>query len=1234
MRTILVAVANLIGIALFAALAAQPASADTSYANQAGRPAGTYRNEALNFQLDLSDTPYVVVDMTEQIPDASFAAMRFDPMIFSMAIAEDLGTAMSVDQYAEIVKTATLANLTAASDEASADDIRVIGERFVDGERAVQLGFEGSVDGVDATYVITVVVRNSMAYQLTSFAGGAQAQTIEAEANSLADSFSFVGEATASANRHKAVDAYRSEAFAYALSSDSDIWFPWSAYSEDYPFADIGALGAKGYGAVLMPVCWQGTPPNRAALLDVFMEQFGEEYPSSFISNEQGIEKDGALGLYMSGKDLADGETYLYEFWMASNDRCAYVLGTWGPDALPDTREDTARFWDGIELLESPGVFAAGAADTERASNAFFLNRLGMHYFDARSYREAFRYLEQATDLDPSESSYPMNALRVLSELDAYQEAYDWLQPRLENYPDDLYVRSWDAWLSYQTGDNDKAVSLYKELFAAGYREDEEFRIYMELLADRGDWEQLDAEFAAYAGAELNESMKLLKATLLSQRDRHEDALAILDELSVGRPFNAELVYTRIEVYDAMGNYAEILGLAESLIANGYESLESWFWKGYAEFYLRSYLKARDSFETARRISPTTNIVKEYLAEINGILGEGDNASIQEPVAVVALPRDLQQLVDEPAYGNTLEGYGAFFLHRIVGFDFDGDDTVGKTHYQQIKIVDSQGMEQYSTLEFDFDPAFEQMYVNKLVVRDENGEVIAEGDPDSYYVTTTVDGYEASTEQTAHLPVPGLAPGVSIEVVVSKAIGVEPGSMPLEVHYLSGARPIEYSAVYVTGDQDKFAWQAFGVGEPRRSGNSTIWELTNPVVYRWEPMQPYYDRLLPWVYVGSTDTDWNAAGTDYYGKIVDKLDITRVADNAKRLVRGVDDVARKIEVLSAYVQEQLRYEAIEFGRRAYIPKTARETLRDRYGDCKDHAVLLYSMLNAVDIPAELALVNLNQQVLTDLPNVDQFDHMIVSVPRGEQRLFIDTTDKNFSLGSMPPRYMAGNHALIIGETSELVSIPNFELGDSTLHVEREVEKMQDSELKVSEVGIFSGFQAAELRGQLRDIEPSEMQATLQRWVASRYNDAIVDDVFVDNLLAADAELIIELVYRLPIDEGESFKLPGFFEAEYLEFSRVADRRFVFDMPVPFSVSSVTTVLQTAEEKIGIASKKADAGESKFANWSRKVESSDESWVFSLEYTGQRSEYAADDYGEFAEFHRKLVSTIEQPLIVE
>lgn len=807
------------------------------------------------------------------------------------------------------------------------------------------------------------------------------------------------------------------------------------------------------------------------------------------------------------------------------------------------------------------------------------------------------------------------------------------MQPRIANHADDLVVRSWDAWLAYQTDHSDKAVRVYDELFSAGYREDDEFALYVNMLADREEWDKIEVDVAEYAADGMTEPLQQLQADLLKRRGRYEEALTVLDEMMTGRPFNADLVYSKIEVYDELEQPAEVLRLAEILIEKNYRSLESYFYKGYAEYQLKSYIKSRESFNAALKYSPTNSTIQEYLDSVSSILGEGENASISEPLTAVALPESMQPLVDDVSHVETIEGYGAYFINRITGYAFSGGDTLSKTHVQQIKIQDEQGVEQFSTLEFNFDPAYEQFYVNRLVVRDEDGTVIAEGDPAAYYVTSTVDGYEASTEKTAHLPVPSLAPGVVVEVVATKSISVEDEEFPLDTHYLSGSRPIKHSAVFVTGKHDKLGHVSFGVDEPVKRGNSLIWQLTAPVVYRWEPMQPYYDRMLPWVTIGTMSPDWNQAGTDYLALISDKLNTERVADTARRLVRGVEDEHRKIEMISRYVQKELHYEAIEFGRRAYVPKSARETLRDRYGDCKDHAVLLYSMLNAVDIPAQLALVNLNQRVLTDMPNIDQFDHMIVSVPLDGERLFIDATDKDLSLGRTPPRYMAGNHALVLNEASELLPIPEFSVGDSELQVEREIERTAYNELKVLEVGVFSGHQAAELRGQLREIETSEMLSSMQRWVADRYSDAIVDDVFVDNVFEADHELVVELQYRLPLDD-ESFKLPGFFEATFLDYERLPDRRFGFELTVPFSVSTVTTVRHTPTAKIGIAAKKPDADESRFGSWRRKIDSGEESWVLQLEYTSGHAEYAPEDYGAFADFHRKLIGSIEQPMVIE
>ncbi len=1032
-----------------------------------------------------------------------------------------------------------------------------------------------------------------------------------------------------------AINDYRSAAFGYRFRASADHWFAWSDLSDTNDGADVGALSTNGYGAVVMPVCWNGAAPTHNAIYRVVMQQFGEDYPSDFISEERDIRKGDATGKLFIGYEDNDGREYLYYQWIVANAQCAYTLAAWGPTSERTVKRDLQKLWRDFEITDAPTALTGEyTSQSQRDVNAYLVNSLGLHYFEARSFRDAFRYFSHAADLSPADEAYTTNALRSLSEVDAYEEAYEWLSGRLGPFADNQVVQSWDAWLAYQTGDPEKGIDVYSGLFANGYRDDDDFATYMTMLADDAQWERLDEAFASYTADGATDSTRLLQAKLLGRRGRHEDALALLERMTTGRPFNAELVYEQMTIVDDMGNPAEVLLLADSLIENGYRSLRSYYYKGEAEFQLRSYRKARASFEKALTYAPTNANIREYLDAIDNMLGEGDVTSISTELAAVPMPKDMQKVFDAPDLDNLQNGYGAVFLSRINGYAFEAGDELLETQYRKLRILDDNGVTQFSTLEFDFDPSYEQLFVNRLIVRNADGDEIAEGDINTYYITNSESGYEASTEKTVHLPVPSLSAGAVIEAVVSKRTSVERGSFPLETVYLSSDRPIEYSAVFVNGEHGRLDYKLNDVAEPRRSGKALVWDIVRPVAFRWEPLQPYFDQILPWVQIGTVSEDWTNAGTEYLDKIADKLDVAKVADRAQRLVEGVSDRDRKIEILSAYVQDEIHYEAIEFGRRAYIPKTARETLRDRYGDCKDHAVLLYSMLQAAGIEASLALVNLNQQVVPELPNTDQFDHMIVSIPGDDGRLFIDATDKDLRLGRLPPRSMAGNYALELGETPKLFKIPGYASDLTGLSVERVVEPGHDGSMQVTETARFTGYQAAELRGQLRTIETSEMQASLQRWVATRYTDAELTGYFVDNVFDAGYDLMVEIQYTLPLDTDGTFDVPGFVEAYYLEFDRVADRRFPFEHVFPLRVSAVTSVKVPSGLRLDEVSKKPDAGESRFGSWRRQIEQGGDAWKISFDYVASESRFAPEEYRDFAEFQRKAVDAIEQPLVLQ
>ena len=213
-------------------------------------------------------------------------------------------------------------------------------------------------------------------------------------------------------------------------------------------------------------------------------------------------------------------------------------------------------------------------------------------------------------------------------------------------------------------------------------------------------------------------------------------------------------------------------------------------------------------------------------------------------------------------------------------------------------------------------------------------------------------------------------------------------------------------------------------------------------------------------------------------------------------------------------------------------------------------------------------------------------------------------------------------------------MPEYDPALIGLSIERVVEPIDGEQLKVTETGRFSGYQAAELRGQLREIETSDMQDTLQRWLAARYSAAEVTDYFVENVQDASYDLIIEMQYILPLDSDGSFDIPGFLESYYLEFGRVVDRRFPFEHQFPLQVSAITSIKVPAGRRLDAVSKKLDGDESRFGNWRRQVSQSADNWEIRFDYVGSETRFNANEYREFAEFHRRLVDAIEQPMVLE
>lgn len=110
-------------------------------------------------------------------------------------------------------------------------------------------------------------------------------------------------------------------------------------------------------------------------------------------------------------------------------------------------------------------------------------------------------------------------------------------------------------------------------------------------------------------------------------------------------------------------------------------------------------------------------------------------------------------------------------------------------------------------------------------------------------------------------------------------------------------------------------------------------------------------------------------------------------------LRLIGDPEQRVLTALHLVQEQVRYLGIESGAGSYRPTAPSEVFRRRFGDCKDKALLLTTLLRQSAMEATPALVSTtNRGTLTEhLPAPDDFDHAIVQVRIGDQIHWLDPT---------------------------------------------------------------------------------------------------------------------------------------------------------------------------------------------------------------------------------------------------
>jgi cellulose synthase operon protein C len=168
-----------------------------------------------------------------------------------------------------------------------------------------------------------------------------------------------------------------------------------------------------------------------------------------------------------------------------------------------------------------------------------------------------------------------------------------------------------------------------------------------------------------------------------------------------------------------------------------------------------------------------------------------------------------------------------------------------------------------------------------------------------------------------------------------------------------------------------------------------------------EPEMPAWPEVLGFVHV-STYKSWQDLGRWYWGFVKDQFDLD---DETRRLAReitkGKKTDLEKVRAVYGWVIKNTRYVALEFGIYGYKPRRCVQTVSRGWGDCKDKATVIATLLEELKIPSTIVILRTQMRggFPSTLPSLAPFDHAIVYVPSLD--LYLDGTAEFHGSGELP-----------------------------------------------------------------------------------------------------------------------------------------------------------------------------------------------------------------------------------------
>ncbi|MFC5049613.1 DUF3857 domain-containing protein [Rubritalea spongiae] len=931
---------------------------------------------------------------------------------------------------------------------------------------------------------------------------------------------------------------------------------PYLTLDDDYPNASAGYQGDDNDGGVVF-------------LADVEGLNLSDETIIYGCLNIEKIPPNHASLEYLGQKIISQNTVKQYSFTYTSNDELWYcrvdisqhqgkicVHSAWAlsPKKIPPADSFWTHFnWTSADLTKE----LSSETNKQIAHN---INQIGLYAYKVQHYHEAEKCFAEAHRLVPKDSVYGANWIRSFTASDRYSSALSTANTVIKTSPSNLEVRALKAYILVQLNQTEKAFKIYEDLFLSKYQDDDDLLDFLNALLDAHE-HQRGADFMRrYTKLYPSPKMKRWMASMLRSNKEYLEAIEILTLLINESPKNEPAIELLIEVHEEQEQYELAMQWVKKLQKLTPNAIAPQLTEARILRSKGSHLEAYNLLSTLNQKYPEDSNVQEMYSIASARLGLGDHSSLRSQITPVEVENELLQRIRvnakiaHPDEAN----HPAHYIKAIKAFDFNKNGTLTTTYYYTVKVTSSSGVEHFKNWHFNFDPSYEEIFVNTHTVYAADGSIAHKGKVSEYFISDEESNMEDTAKELT-IPNVGIEIGSTIELVLSKrTFSSEKDHFPFKQLYLTSSYPQRINAITINSGDSHFHKIIKNGVKHSSSQNAEHFWVSHPKVYHSEDYMPNSEELFPFIYIGSNSRSWSDISNEYYQYIKERFEEDKHLNEAIDNILSLhSDKKEQVTACIQWVQAQCNYRAIEFGPRGRMPKPAIKTFKGKEGDCKDMSLLLWHMLKRIGLSPSLALANTDTEICPELPDENQFNHIVLYCPELNDNPVLDPTHEHLNLLASPPSNLLNNYILPISNTpTKLVAVKSTPASINVYQIIREVREEKNS-IVIEETLTSKHFAAAYLRSRFQGQSKRRKKETLHRWFSDFYPSIRIESVKFDAGLNDNyKDLNLTIQYRYPTSSLNTF-IPVPWENFYFEWSQANERINPLFNLIPVKIHSTT-----------------------------------------------------------------------------